>query len=110
VLGTYALKPVLDYVAGRHERGETLAIWLARHAKEPASPRLHDQPFLMGAPHDLRRAVLANRLVQHRDYWQFADYADIWINSLRQRGIRRCLEWALIGARKAQPAGASISR
>ncbi|MCC7115599.1 MAG: thioredoxin fold domain-containing protein [Burkholderiales bacterium] len=48
---------VLDYVAGRHERRETLATWLARHAKEPASPRLHDQPFLMGAPHDLRRVA-----------------------------------------------------
>jgi thioredoxin-related protein len=46
---------VLDYVAGRHEKREPLSAWLARHAKERASPTLHDQPFLMRPPYDLAR-------------------------------------------------------
>ena len=46
---------VLDYVAGRHEGREPLADWLQRVAKEPASPKLADEPFFMAPPHDLRR-------------------------------------------------------
>jgi thioredoxin-related protein len=47
---------VLDYVAGRHERKKTLADYLGYAAREPASPRLHDEAFFMAPPHDLRRA------------------------------------------------------
>lgn len=46
---------VLEYVAGRHEGRESLADWLQRTAKAPANPKLNEQPFLMGAPYDLRR-------------------------------------------------------
>ncbi len=46
---------MLDYVAGRHERNEPLAGYLARAAKEPASATLHDQPFLLRPPYDFRR-------------------------------------------------------
>jgi thioredoxin-related protein len=46
---------VLDYVAGRHERDGPLSDWLARHAKEKASPTLHDEPFFLRAPFDLVR-------------------------------------------------------
>ncbi|MFO1282349.1 MAG: thioredoxin fold domain-containing protein [Burkholderiales bacterium] len=53
---------VLDYVATRQERRESLASWLAREAKEPASPRLHDQPFFLGAPFDLRRSAAGKPL------------------------------------------------
>jgi thioredoxin-related protein len=46
---------VLDYVAGRHEGRETLRQYLARTVREPASARLHDEPFLLAPPYDLRR-------------------------------------------------------
>jgi thioredoxin-related protein len=46
---------VLAYVAGRLERRETLAEYLGRSARAPASPRLHDEPFLLRPPYDLRR-------------------------------------------------------
>ena len=46
---------VLDYVAAKRERDETLASWLERHAREPARPSLADEPFLMRAPFDLAR-------------------------------------------------------
>ena len=46
---------VLDYVAGRLERRETLPEYLGRSAREPASPRLHDEPFFLRPPYDLRR-------------------------------------------------------
>jgi thioredoxin-related protein len=46
---------VLDYVAERRETRETLAAYVARNAKDRASPTLHDQPFLLRAPFDLSR-------------------------------------------------------
>lgn len=46
---------VLDYAAGKRERSEPLADYLRAHAKEPASPVLHDEPFFVPPPHDLRR-------------------------------------------------------
>ena len=45
---------VLDYAAGRLEKRIALAEHL-RAVKEKASARLHEQPFLMKAPYDLRR-------------------------------------------------------
>jgi thioredoxin-related protein len=52
----HQFEAVLDYAAGRHERDATLADWLRTHAREPASPRLHDEAFFVRAPYDLRRA------------------------------------------------------
>ena len=49
----HKLAAALDYVAGRHERKTAFADYLARHAGEPASGRLHDQPFFMKPPLDL---------------------------------------------------------
>ena len=51
----HRFEAVLDYVAGKHERKETLAAYLARHARDPASPRLADEAFFLPPPHDLRR-------------------------------------------------------
>jgi thioredoxin-related protein len=51
----HRLEAVLDYVAGRHERNMSLTTYLARHVRDPASPRLRDEAFFMPAPHDLRR-------------------------------------------------------
>jgi thioredoxin-related protein len=46
---------VLDYVAGRLERREPLPDYLGRAAREPASSRLHEEPFFLRPPYDLRR-------------------------------------------------------
>ena len=46
---------VVDYVAGRLERREPLAEYLGRAARETASPRLHEEPFFLPPPYDLRR-------------------------------------------------------
>jgi thioredoxin-related protein len=46
---------VLDYVAGRNERKQTLAEYLGHASREPASPQLHDEPFFVKPPYDLRR-------------------------------------------------------
>src|SRR5437763_522712 len=46
---------VLDYVAARLETSEPLAEYLGRAVREPASPRLHDEPFFLRPPYDLRR-------------------------------------------------------
>ena len=42
----------LDYVSGGHDARSTFAEYLVRHAREPASGRLHDQPFFMRPPYD----------------------------------------------------------
>lgn len=52
----HKLAAALDYVAGRHETRVTFAEYLVRHVREPASGRLHDQPFFLRPPHDLSRA------------------------------------------------------
>lgn len=46
---------VLDYVAARREKRETLADYLGVAVKGRASPDLHEQAFLMKPPYDLRR-------------------------------------------------------
>jgi thioredoxin-related protein len=46
---------VLDYVAGRLERAQPVADYLAGAAREPARPRLHDEAFFLRPPYDLRR-------------------------------------------------------
>lgn len=46
---------VLDYVAGRMEGKQPLADYLKSAVKESANPTLHEQPFFMKAPFDLRR-------------------------------------------------------
>ena len=45
----------LDYVAGRLESRQTLGEYLQAKVKDEASPKLHDEPFLMQPPFDLRR-------------------------------------------------------
>ena len=52
----HKLDAALDYVAGRHETRGPFAPFLAQHAREPSSGRLHDQPFFMKPPYDLARA------------------------------------------------------
>jgi thioredoxin-related protein len=52
----HRFEAVLDYVAGKRERKETLAAYLARQPRDQASPRLADEAFFLPAPHDLRRA------------------------------------------------------
>ena len=46
---------VLDYVAGKHEGRQTLTAYLGHAAREPANPKLADQPFFGKPPYDLTR-------------------------------------------------------
>jgi thioredoxin-related protein len=45
----------IDYVAGKQEKRVGFAEYLKRHAREPASGKLHDQPFFLKPPLDLDR-------------------------------------------------------
>jgi thioredoxin-related protein len=51
----------LDYVAGNHQARSTFAAYLAQSAREPASGRLHDEPFFLRPPFDLSRARKGGR-------------------------------------------------
>jgi thioredoxin-related protein len=52
----HRFRAALDYVAGKHERRVAFADYVERHAREPASGRLHEQPFFRAAPHDFSRS------------------------------------------------------
>ena len=61
--GYYAphqFQAALDYVAGRHETKIGFAEYLRRHAREPASGTLNDEPFYLKQPHDFSRARRAS--------------------------------------------------
>lgn len=51
----HKFRAALDYVAGREEKRIPFADYLQRHAREPASGRLHEQPFFIKPPLDLSR-------------------------------------------------------
>ena len=58
----HRFEAVLDYAAGRLENRLPLADYLRTAAKDAASPMLHDEPFFLRAPYDLRRAPGARPL------------------------------------------------
>ena len=51
----HQLNAAMDYVASRQETRVPFAEYLQRHARAPATGRLHDQPFFLKPPLDLRR-------------------------------------------------------
>jgi thioredoxin-related protein len=51
----HRFEAVLDYVAGKREKVEPLAAYLARSTPEPASATLATEPFFVRAPYDLAR-------------------------------------------------------
>jgi len=52
----HKFQAALDYVAGRHEGRTGFAEFLARNAREPATGRLHEQPFFGKPPFVLDRS------------------------------------------------------
>jgi len=51
----HRLEAVLDWVAGRMEKRIPLAEYLRTSVREAGSERLHDEPFFLNPPYDLRR-------------------------------------------------------
>ena len=47
----------LDYASGRQKTAVSFAEYLRRHAREPASGTLHDEPFYLKPPHDFSRSA-----------------------------------------------------
>lgn len=52
----HKFQAALEYAAGRHGEKATFADYLQKHAREPASGRLHDQPFFLKPPLALDRS------------------------------------------------------
>ena len=52
----HKFEAVLDYVAGKHEKRETLAAYIARRTPVAASATLADEPFFVKPPYVLTRA------------------------------------------------------
>ncbi|MGH8700613.1 MAG: thioredoxin family protein [Burkholderiales bacterium] len=52
----HKFQAALDYVSGKHEGKVAFAEFLDQRAREPASGRLHEQPFFLKPPLDLDRS------------------------------------------------------
>lgn len=79
---------VLDYAAGRMERTRALADYLAAAAKEPASPTLHDQPFFMRSPYDLRRKPGAKPLAVIFETVDCAPCDELHLEAFRRDAVK----------------------
>jgi len=55
-------RAVLEYVASHGEAKQTLGDYLAAHAPHGGAARLHDEPFFLRPPYDLRRSPDAKPL------------------------------------------------
>jgi thioredoxin-related protein len=51
----HRFEAVLDWVGGRRERKMALAEYLRTAVREPAGEQMHDEPFFLKPPYDLRR-------------------------------------------------------
>lgn len=58
----HRFRAALDYVSGRHERKTSFASYMQRHARAPASGRLHGQPFFLKPPYRFAPAQRAERI------------------------------------------------
>jgi thioredoxin-related protein len=58
----HRFEAALDYVAGKMEAKQTLAEYMKSAAREAASATLHDEPFFLRPPYDLRRGKGAKPL------------------------------------------------
>jgi thioredoxin-related protein len=85
-------EPVLDYVAGHLERRQALGDYLRQRVREPASPVLHDEPFFLGPPYDLRRKPGAKPLAALFETTHCSP-----CDELHREGLQRAEVGALVG-------------
>src|SRR6266446_7182358 len=85
-------EPVLDYVAGHLERRQALGDYLKHRVREPASSELHDEPFFLGPPYDLRRKPGAKPLAVIFETTHCSP-----CDELHREGLQRAEVRALVG-------------
>lgn len=85
----HRMEAALDYVAGRMESRQPFADYMQRTAREAASPQLHDEPFFMRPPFDLRNSSRPLLVVFERPNCTSCD-------ELHREGFRRMDVAALI--------------
>lgn len=84
----HRFEAVLDYAAGRLEKRRALADYLAAAVKDAASPTLHDEPFFMRPPYDLRRAPDAKPLAVLFETVDCAACDELHREAFRRREVR----------------------
>jgi thioredoxin-related protein len=78
----HRFEAALDYVAGKMEGKESFADYMTKHEREAASATLHDEPFFMRAPYDLRRPTKPLAVLFETPYCAGCD-------ELHREGFRR---------------------
>lgn len=84
----HRFEAVLDYAAGRLEKRRTLGDYLRAAVKDAASPTLHDEPFFMPAPYDLRRAPDSKPLAVVFETVDCAACDELHREAFRRREVR----------------------
>lgn len=88
----HRFEAVLDYVAGKNERRRSLGEYLARNTRDSANPRLADEAFFIGPPHDLRRARGAKPLAVLFETTRCAQCDELHRDGLQRAEVRALLE------------------
>ena len=78
----HRFEAALDYVGGKMEGKESFADYMRKHEREPASATLHDEPFFMRPPYDLRRGTKPLAVIFETSYCSGCD-------ELHREGFRR---------------------
>lgn len=78
----HRFEAALDYVAGKMETQQSFAAYMARNRREAASATLHDEPFFLRPPYDLRRGAKPLAVLFETPYCSGCD-------ELHREGFRR---------------------
>jgi len=78
----HRFEAALDYVAAKMEGKQAFADYMRNAAREAASATLHDEPFFMRPPHDLRRGAKPLAVLFETPYCSGCD-------ELHREGFRR---------------------
>ena len=89
----HQFRAALDYVSGRHENRIAFAEFLHRHAREPGSGRLHDQPFFLKPPLNLDRSrqSAGRPLATLFEQTQCAACDELHVQGFRDATVRKLL-------------------
>jgi len=78
----HRFEAALEYVGGKMEGKESFADYMSKHQREAASAALHDEPFFMRPPYDLRRGTKPLAVIFETPYCSGCD-------ELHREGFRR---------------------
>ncbi len=87
----HKLAVALDYGAGNHAARGSFAAFLAQHAREPSSGKLHDEPFLLRPPYDFHARKRGKPLAVIFEQQDCAACDELHGSGFRDKAVRAAL-------------------